>query len=356
VWDVSHQCYPHKILTGRRERFGSLRQTGGLCGFTHPDESPYDLFHTGHAGTSISLALGLALGMAHESDPPHVDQRHRRREPAARASPSRALNHAGASGLRVVVILNDNEWSISKSVGSLARYLSRIRRSRRVQRAHQEIHNLLTLDPGDRREGRSHARGRGRGDAPRAGARARVRGLGVTYVGPIDGHDVLLLVENLERLKRLDGAVLLHTLTDKGRGHPHAPTHPERVHGVKAAAPKVSAPNRRRRRSRPQATPAKSAAGPAYTKAFADALLKLAERDVRVHALTAGMPSGTGLERSPSASPSASTTPASPSSTPSRWRPAWRRAACVPSPRSTRPSCSAATTRSSRRSRCRTCR
>jgi 1-deoxy-D-xylulose-5-phosphate synthase len=118
VWDVSHQSYAHKVLTGRRDRFPTLRQTEGLCGFTHPRESEYDLFHTGHAGTSISLALGLALGSAHERDRPHVVSVIGDASLGAGVA-FEALNHAGAIGEKLLVVLNDNEWSISKSVGAL---------------------------------------------------------------------------------------------------------------------------------------------------------------------------------------------------------------------------------------------
>src|SRR5262245_49823774 len=146
VWDVSHQGYVHKILTGRRGRFPTLRQTGGLCGFTHPDESPYDLFHTGHAGTSVSLGLGLALGTAHEAQRPHVISVIGDASLGAGVA-FEALNHAGALGERMLVVLNDNEWSISRSVGALSRYLTRIRSARVLQRAQQEIHGLLQSIP-----------------------------------------------------------------------------------------------------------------------------------------------------------------------------------------------------------------
>jgi len=302
VWDVSHQCYPHKILTGRRDRFPTLRQTAGLCGFTHPEESDYDLFHTGHAGTSISLGLGLAAGFAREPEPPHVISVIGDASLGAGVA-FEALNNAGASGARLIVVLNDNEWSISKSVGALARYLSRIRGTRLVQRAHQELHALLASIPliGPKVD-------RTLEDLLEVARHAMIPGhvfeeLGVTYVGPIDGHDVNLLVENLERVRKLDGVVLLHTLTDKGRGHPKAPTHPERVHGVKGTAPvrlshteSTKVPGRGERSPAPGGAGASAApAGPAFTKAFGDALLRLAESDLRVHALTAGMPSGTGL-------------------------------------------------------------
>ncbi len=295
VWDVSHQCYPHKILTGRRGRFGSLRQSGGLCGFTDPRESEYDLFHTGHAGTSVSLALGLAVAARGEEPP--------RRAISVIGDASlgagvafEALNHAAASGQRLLVILNDNEWSISKSVGSLARYLSRIRSARVVQRAHQELHNLVASIPiigakvdrtlEDMAEVIRHTLVPGH----------VFEGLGVTYVGPIDGHNVGYLVEQLERVRELEGCVLLHCLTEKGKGHPSAPTHPERVHGVKGTGtPKLAGADSTKIPGK--ADPGrKPVQGPSFTKAFADALLALAERDVRVHALTAGMPSGTGLE------------------------------------------------------------
>ncbi|MCZ6596870.1 MAG: 1-deoxy-D-xylulose-5-phosphate synthase, partial [Planctomycetota bacterium] len=304
VWDVSHQGYPHKILTGRRSMFPTLRQTGGLCGFTDPHESGYDLFHTGHAGTSISLGLGLASATAHEPVRPHVVTVIGDASLGAGVA-FEALNHAGASGERMLVVLNDNEWSISKTVGALARYLSRIRSARVVQRAQQEIHGLLQSIPliGDKVESVI--------DQVREVLRhSIVQGhvfeeLGVTYVGPINGHDVEYVVENLERVRELEGVVLLHCLTQKGKGHPDAANHPERVH---AAKPSKQAPGRKPpavasspmttghaepgklevEESRPQA-------GPLFTKVFAEALCKIAESDLRVHALTAAMPSGTGL-------------------------------------------------------------
>jgi len=286
VWDVSHQCYPHKVLTGRRDMFPSLRMTDGLCGFTHPAESPYDLFHTGHAGTSISLGLGMAKAFAHESDRPHVVSVIGDASLGAGIA-FEALNHAGASGERLIVVLNDNEWSISKSVGALARYLSRIRSARVVQRAQEEIHGLLSSIPliGPKVESTI--------DQVREVLRHTIvqghvfEELGVTYVGPLDGHDVKLMTENLKRCSELNGVVLLHTLTEKGKGHPSAPTHPERVHGVKA-------------RKSPEAQKIEAHATPkpvakSFTGAFAETLAERAEKDVRVHVVTAGMPSGTGL-------------------------------------------------------------
>jgi 1-deoxy-D-xylulose-5-phosphate synthase len=289
VWDVSHQGYVHKILTGRAGRFGTLRQTGGLCGFTDPRESSYDLFHTGHAGTSISLGLGLALATAHEAERPHVVSVIGDASLGAGVA-FEAINHAGALGARMLVVLNDNEWSISKSVGALARYLTRIRSSRVAQRAQQEIHGLLQSIPliGDRVE---HAIDQVREVLRHSIVQGHVfEELGVTYVGPVDGHDVNYLVENLERVRELDGVVLLHALTQKGKGHPKALSHPERVHAAKGETKaKVPIDGGKLELAR------RSPGGPAYTKAFGDALIQLAERDLRVHAITAGMPSGTGL-------------------------------------------------------------
>ncbi|HUR26913.1 MAG TPA: 1-deoxy-D-xylulose-5-phosphate synthase [Planctomycetota bacterium] len=295
VWDVSHQAYPHKLLTGRRERFGTLRQTGGLCGFTHPEESEYDLFHTGHAGTSISLALGLAHGLGDGKDAPHAIAVIGDASLGAGVA-FEGLNNAGASKKRLLVILNDNEWSISKSVGSLAKYLSRIRSARVVQRAGQEIHGLLSAIPviGPRVD-------RALDDLGEVMRHAVVPGhifeeLGVTYVGPVNGHNVQDLVEQMQRVKDLEGCVLLHLLTEKGKGHPNAPTHPERVHGVKpGSAPRTAGAESSKLPAREQAA-VKKPQGPAYTSAFADSLLELAKHDVRIHAITAGMPSGTGLE------------------------------------------------------------
>ena len=294
VFDVSHQCYPHKILTGRRELFGSLRQSGGMCGFTNPAESDYDLFHTGHAGTAISLALGLALATQHEPRPPQVVALVGDASLGAGVA-FEGLNHAAASGARMLVVLNDNEWSISKSVGALARYLSKIRSNRLVQRAGQEVSGLIAAIPliGPRVDRAWQQIGEVMRHAVVPGH--IFEELGVTYVGPIDGHDVELLVEHLERVRTLDGVVLLHILTEKGKGHPKAGSHPERVHGVKAAEPPKDS-GADTKKLAPAAVHVPRASGPAYTKAFADALARIAERDLRVHAITAAMPSGTGLD------------------------------------------------------------
>ncbi len=302
VWDVSHQSYTHKIITGRRGEFAGLRQTGGMCGFTNPEESPYDLFHTGHAGTSISSALGLALGTAHEPNPPHAVAVIGDASLGAGVA-FEAINHAGALGQRLLVVLNDNEWSISRSVGAMAKYFSRIRSARLVQRAGQEIQSLITAIPviGARVD-------RTLDQIGEVVRHTLVPGhvfdeLGVTYVGPIDGHDVKQLVENLKRIKELDGVVLLHIITQKGKGHPDALKHPERVHGVKGdgSHKAKSGCGMESGKLVPQASLQVATEdlvknGPSFTACFAEALIDLAEKDMRIHAITAAMPSGTGLD------------------------------------------------------------
>jgi 1-deoxy-D-xylulose-5-phosphate synthase len=293
VWDVSHQAYPHKVLTGRKDRFDTLRRTDGLCGFTHPEESPYDLFHTGHAGTSVSLGLGLAMGMAHEDNPPHAVSVIGDASLGAGVA-FEALNHAGATRQKLLVILNDNEWSISKSVGSLSKYLTKIRGSRLVQRAGQETKSLVQAIPliGPRVD-------RALDDVGEVLRHVFVPGhvfeeLGVRYVGPVDGHDVEGLVKTLERIRELDGVVMLHVLTEKGKGHPDGPNHPERVHAVKAGSgakkPSVG------KLEPPKPAPSDAPKPIAFTKAFAAALIEASSKDVRVHGITAGMPSGTGMD------------------------------------------------------------
>lgn len=293
IFDVSHQSYPHKLLTGRREGFKNLRRTGGMCGFTNPHESEYDLFHTGHAGTSISLGLGMAVAAGREEDPPHVVSLIGDAALGAGVA-FEALNHAGALGARMLVILNDNEWSISQSVGALSRYLTRIRSMRFVQRAGEETKKLLHAVPviGPKLDKTFD-------DIGEVMRHMVVPGhvfeeLGVHYVGPVDGHDVIGLVETLQRVRNLEGVVVLHVLTEKGKGHPDGPNHPERVHAVKPR--KLEAPKATNAPSVPQ--------GVSFTKAFADALIGIAAKDMRVHAVTAAMVGGTGLtefsERFPS--------------------------------------------------------
>ena len=283
VFDVGHQCYPHKMLTGRYGRFETLRQTGGLSGFCNRAESPYDLLTAGHAGTAVSFALGIAEGLR-AAGPPG-------------APPPWTVAMVGDAGLgagvafeglseaaerrpRLIVVLNDNEWSIAKSVGALARYLSRIRTSRTMQVAYERLSELAARMPllgGKMKE---------IGEVMR---HALVPGhvfeeLGINYVGPLDGHDLPQVLDAFARVQRIEGVSLLHFLTEKGRGYAPAAADPQRAHGI--APPKLPSPADRIR----------SAAGKrSWTKVFSDEMLALAGADTRVVAITAAMPDGTGL-------------------------------------------------------------
>jgi len=284
VFDVSHQCYPHKMLTGRYAQFETLRKTGGLSGFCNRDESPYDVLTAAHAGTAISFALGIAESLRGSAAPGESD-------PWAVALVGDAGLGAGVSfeGLsqaaehrpRLLVVLNDNEWSIARSVGALARYLSRIRTSRTLQAGYERLKELAKSLPwvGARMN-------------ELAGVMRHVmvpghvfEELGVNYVGPLDGHDLAGSIDALERLKRLEGVSIVHFLTEKGRGYGPASSDPQRAHGV--APPKLPAPG-----DKPAQAPA---AQRAFTKVFGQEMLKLAEEDSRVVAITAAMPDGTGL-------------------------------------------------------------
>ncbi len=287
VFDVSHQCYPHKMLTGRLANFTSLRQTGGLSGFCSRDESPYDLLTAGHAGTAISYALGLAEGLrgtgGAAGDPWCVALVGDAGFGAGVAF--EGLTQAAERNARLLVVLNDNEWSIARSVGALARYLSRIRSSRTLHKAYERLGELTHSLPwlGSR--------------LPEMGEvirRVLVPGhvfeeLGVNYVGPLDGHDLAACRDAIERAQRIDAVTLLHFITEKGRGWAPAAADPERAHGVKPRADSAKVPS-----------PAEAAAAArlkrkAFTAVFGEAVEACAEADPQVHAITAAMPSGTGL-------------------------------------------------------------
>ncbi|TPP06860.1 1-deoxy-D-xylulose-5-phosphate synthase [Rhizobium glycinendophyticum] len=254
LWDVGHQCYPHKILTGRRERMSSLRKKGGISGFTRRSESPYDPFGAAHSSTSISAGLGFSVGFDLAGEEGHVvcvigDGA------MSAGMAFEALNNAGSLGRRLIVILNDNDMSISPSTGALARHLSRIRQ--------------IT-------------------DAPEAAATGRhnlFQNFGLRYVGPIDGHDLHTLLPLLRSLKEADpGPILLHAVTRKGAGYHHAEAAPDKFHGVNPfdilSGTQVK-------------TPAKA---PVYTKVFANALIAEARRDKRIIGITAAMAAGTGID------------------------------------------------------------
>ncbi|MBM4060456.1 MAG: 1-deoxy-D-xylulose-5-phosphate synthase [Planctomycetes bacterium] len=294
VWDVGHQCYPHKLLTGRKARFHTLRQKGGLSGFTSRWESPYDAYLMGHAGTAASAALGIAMG-----DRMRGEQRHAVAVVGDAAMGCgvafEAMNHAGSLDEdRLLVVLNDNRWSIAKTVGALSRHLNKLRSGAFYNRAKEAMHHLIQSIPLVGKDLDQKL-----GDAVETVKHMVVPGhifeeLGFRYFGPVDGHDVKGLLEALDSTKKLDGVVLLHVLTEKGKGVPGSEDRYDRAHAARPQAKK-----------KPEKVPVEPAVlqpavplsrpGRSWTEWFGEGMLHLAERDPRVVAITAAMPDGTGL-------------------------------------------------------------
>lgn len=280
IFDVGHQSYAYKILTGRKEAFSSLRQADGISGFPKKEESEYDAFNTGHSSTSISAALGLAVardlkkesyrvisvigdgaltgGMAYE-----------------------AMNNAGSRAEDLIVILNDNQMSISKNVGAMANYLTRVRTGPRYSRRKQRIKTFLNRTVGGKRVLSGLRRLR---DSLKY---LLVQGMffeemGFTYIGPIDGHDIRGIEEQLNLCKQVKGPVLLHVLTKKGKGYPFAEAEPDKFHGIAPFDPKTG-------------QLLKKSNVPGFSTVFGNKLTALAAMDPFVLAITAAMPDGTGL-------------------------------------------------------------
>ncbi len=286
VWDVGHQAYAHKILTGRAERFATLRQAGGLSGFPRRQESEYDAFGVGHSSTSISAALGMALAAEH--------LRQRRRVIAIIGDGSmsagiafEALNHAGCLDRDLIVVLNDNEMSISPNVGALSAYLNRILTGSTVNRLRHDVKSVLTNIP---KVGESVFKMVKRAEESFKGFVIPVgtifEDLGFQYVGPLPGHDLPTLIETFENVNRLDGPILVHVVTQKGKGYSPAESDPSHFHGV---SPFDVASGRK------QTVAASSPPPPSYTQVFGEALTEIAALDERVVAITAAMPDGTGV-------------------------------------------------------------
>ncbi|MGN2392508.1 1-deoxy-D-xylulose-5-phosphate synthase [Pelomicrobium sp. G1] len=280
VWDVGHQCYPHKILTGRRDRLPTIRRKGGLSGFLRREESPYDAFGAGHSSTSISAALGMALASrAMGADRQVVAIIGDGGMTAGLAY--EALNHAGSLDVDLLVVLNDNEMSISPNVGALSHYLARLLSSRTyatvkkggrkvleampamwdlAQRAEKQLKTMVV--PG-----------------------ALFEELGFSYFGPVDGHDLNALVQVLRNLRALPGRRLLHVVTRKGKGYPPAEADPVKYHGVVPFDPAVGLGT------------GGSKGAATYTSVFGDWLCEMAARDPRLVAITPAMREGSGLVR-----------------------------------------------------------
>lgn len=283
VWDVGHQSYVHKLLTGRLEQFPTLRQYGGLCGFPKRSESPYDCFGTGHSSTSISAALGIACARDLAGEDYNViavigDGA------LTGGEAMEGLNNAGDLHKKLIVVLNDNEMSISKNVGALSSYLTELRTDPKYSRVKSDVETFLKGLPSI---GTSVARTVER--LKNSFKYFFVPGMlfedfGFKYLGPVDGHDLPALIETFEKAKTLNEPVFIHVLTTKGKGYKPAEQRPNAFHGTGPFDIPTG-----RKLTRPDAPPS-------YTRVFSDALVDLAEKDRKVVAITAAMPEGTGLD------------------------------------------------------------
>ncbi|NLK52672.1 MAG: 1-deoxy-D-xylulose-5-phosphate synthase [Syntrophomonadaceae bacterium] len=282
VWDVGHQSYVHKLLTGRGPEFGTLRQYQGLSGFPKPEESVHDIFATGHSSTSISAALGLALARDLQKKDYYVlavigDGA------LTGGMAFEALNHAGHLQTKLIVILNDNEMSIANNVGALSRYLNRLRTEPFYFRSKEEVEYLLRRIP------KIGSRVLQAVDRFKDAVKYLVvpgmffEELGFTYLGPIDGHNLSVLREILQMAKQVEGPVLIHLITKKGKGYGPAERNPDKFHGIGPF-------------DIPTGQPRPGSGKPSYTQIFGQTLIQQAEKDDRILAITAAMSGGTGLE------------------------------------------------------------
>ena len=278
VWDVGHQTYPHKILTGRRERMPTLRQLGGLSGFPRRDESEYDTFGTAHSSTSISAALGMAIAARQKSESRHAIAV--MGDGAMTAGMAfEAMNNAGIEDCKLLVILNDNDMSISPPVGALNRYLAQLMSGRFYSTAKNMGKNVLKCAPplfelAKRFE--QHAKGM-------VVPATMFEQFGFNYIGPIDGHDLDSLIPTLENIKQLKGPQFLHVITKKGQGYKLAEDDPVNYHGPGKFDPKVGL------------VPAATAPKPAFMHIFGQWLCDMAAQDTRLVGITPAMREGSGM-------------------------------------------------------------
>ncbi len=286
VWDVGHQAYAHKILTGRKHELHTIKQYGGISGFLRRDESEYDTFGAGHASTSLSAALGMAVARDKKGEDFHVcaligDSS------LAGGMAMEALNQAGHLKSRMVVLLNDNDMSIAPAVGALTRYLNRIKQAQSYQNLKEEIGDTLEAVPGVGQSLRKAAKEIKDAIAAAVLPGALVNELGFKYIGYVDGHNVPMLVEALRQAKSVDdGPVIVHALTTKGKGFPN----PEKnYYAYHATGPFDAATGLPVKSSKP--------APPTFTEVFGRTMCELMEEDERIIALTAAMPDGTGVDK-----------------------------------------------------------
>jgi len=284
IWDVGHQAYPHKILTGRRERIRTLRQGGGLSGFTRRSESEYDPFGAAHSSTSISAGLGFAVANELNGTPDRHVIAVIGDGAMSAGMAYEAMNNAGARKSRLIVVLNDNEMSIAPPVGAMSAYLSRLMSSRSFLSLRDMAGKMVKRFPWGlektAKKAEEYARGLLTGGT-------LFEELGFYYIGPIDGHNMDHLLPVLRNLRDAEpnGPILLHVITHKGHGYPPAEATADKLHAV--AKFNVVTGEQMKGPSGP----------PTYTRVFADALVSEAERNERIVAITAAMPSGTGLDR-----------------------------------------------------------
>jgi len=298
IWDVGHQAYAHKILTGRKDRFDTLRKKGGISGFPNKYESEYDVFTTGHGSTSISTALGVASAR-------DLDQKDYKvvavigDASLGGGMAFEALNHAGHLRKNMLVILNDNEMSISKSVGALSKYLNRIITAPSYNRVRRDVENLLAKLP---RFGFSVIRSARR--LEEGLKNLLVPGmifeeLGLRYFGPIDGNDTGIVIKTLKNIAGLEEPILLHVVTKKGKGYSFSEKKPEKFHGISSfnvdTGEKTVALNKEKQGVQSEAS---------FTKTFGDKIIEIASQDKKIVAITAAMPEGTGLDKFATAFPS----------------------------------------------------
>jgi 1-deoxy-D-xylulose-5-phosphate synthase len=283
IWDVGHQSYVHKLLTGRKDKFNTLRQHEGLCGFTKREESEHDHWNCGHGGTSISAALAFAKARdLKKQDNDVVAVIGDGSLTAGMAF--EGLNHTGHIQNDMIVVLNDNEWSISANVGGMSAHLSKIMTGQVMLKIKQEIGQLLSSIPGFGKEIKRYAH---KIDEAIKGVFIPGRlfeDLGFRYVGPIDGHDIKALTESFNAVKDLKGPTLMHVITRKGKGYEQAEEKADVWHGAKPFNVSTGEFHKKK-------------ANPAYTNVFADALIQLAKEDEKVIGITAAMPDGTGISK-----------------------------------------------------------
>ena len=287
VWDVGHQAYAHKILTGRRDQLHTIKQYGGLSGFLRRDESEYDTFGAGHASTSLSAALGMAIARDKMENDFHVcaligDSS------LAGGMAMEALNQAGHLKSRLIVLLNDNDMSIAPAVGALTRYLNRIKEAQSYHRLKEEFGDTLESVPGVGHSLRNMAKTVKDAIAAAVLPGALVNELGFKYIGYVDGHNVPMLVAALEEAKSVDdGPVIVHALTTKGKGFPNPEKNYYAYHATGPYDLKTGLPHKSNKKPAP----------PQYTQVFGQTMCELMERDEKIVSLTAAMPDGTGVDK-----------------------------------------------------------